>query len=152
MDVHCISRFQTAITSSLILFDHTVVLHAQPANWDCHPAILILVIVNLRTLTCFPTNGDECEQLVLEYQIACVVVFTEEQVWRKRVPVYRIALQINVDLAGAKVRFRNSAQPGYELIEVHRLRGCLNAHDSCSFFARRHTASLFGMGLRLVLR
>src|SRR6185369_215109 len=59
VNLNCIRGLQTAITTDFVLIDHAEVLHKQPAHGNRHPAILILVIVNLRALSLFPAHCNQ---------------------------------------------------------------------------------------------
>jgi len=54
-----------------------VVLHAQAANGDNHPAILVAMVVDAAGLADFPADGHAFEKGVFENQIAGVVAFGE---------------------------------------------------------------------------
>ena len=73
VNVERIRRFETAVSGVVSLFQHAKVLHAKPAYRNCHPAVLIMVVVYLRSLSYLPTDRYQLEQIVLEDQIACVV-------------------------------------------------------------------------------
>jgi hypothetical protein len=116
VNVEVVRRFEAAVSFFVFLFQHPKVLNTKPAHRNCHPAILIVVVMYLRSLSYLPTYRYELEQVVLKNQIACVVVIAEDQIPFNRPFIYHVAGQIIVDLAGVKVFFRNLTQPGEKVI------------------------------------
>ncbi len=52
-----------------------IILHAQAAHRDGHPAILITMVMDAAMLADFPTNGHALEHFIFENQVAGVAAF-----------------------------------------------------------------------------
>src|SRR5262245_4595967 len=50
VNIKRVSRFEPAKPGRLILIDDAKVLHPQLAMWNSHPAVLIVMVVDLRDL------------------------------------------------------------------------------------------------------
>jgi len=80
MNVESVSTFKQAVTCPLFVLHHPEVLDSKPTDWHCHPAILVLMVVNAGKLANLPTNGQQFELLVPKNQVPRIVVLAEEKI------------------------------------------------------------------------
>src|SRR5712692_4567360 len=149
VNVNGARRFEPAVSSSLVLLEHTKILHSKLAERNCHPAVLIVVIVNLRRLSHLPADRNQLEQAVLEDEISRVMVLAEMKVEPERGRVNHVALEIIVDGSRAKARLGNVAQTGDKLIDMDKLNGRFNAHNSAPLTVKAHYTSVRRTSLSL---
>jgi hypothetical protein len=103
VNVERIGCFQTAISGCSFLIDYSKVLYSKFAGGYRHPAVLIVVIVNLRYLPNFPADRYQFKESIFEDQVAGIVILAEEGVGLERGFIYRMILDVLVDSPGAKV-------------------------------------------------
>lgn len=97
MNVEGLSSIQLAISTGRILRDHAEVLDAKLADWHRHPATLIPVVMNRRSLAHVPADRHQLEQFIPEDQIARVVFVAEENVWLQSGFIHAMVLKVIVD-------------------------------------------------------
>jgi len=88
-DIHfdCIERLQPTTPASKVLVNEMKIFHLQTANRNCHPAVLIAMVVHGTRLTDLPANGHQFIERRAINQIACVMLPIPIQIWCKRIGI-----------------------------------------------------------------
>src|SRR5215813_3513991 len=117
VNIEAVSFFKTAIPRGTVLVQNAKVLHSQPASRNGHPAVLIMMVMNLRDLSDLPTDRQQLKKIVLKDQVSRVMVFAEEGVRPERILINHPISYVIIDNAGAEIIFWNRAQTCYKLID-----------------------------------
>lgn len=91
--LHGVERFQPAMPSRQILINKVEILYLEPAKWDCHPAVLIAMIMNGAGLTDLPANGHQLVKWSAINQIAGIVLTIPGEIRHEGVRINRSVLQ-----------------------------------------------------------
>jgi hypothetical protein len=117
VDVEGVGRLDARVGAPLVAFGDAIVLHAQSPHGHRHPAVLVVVVVYLRTLPHVPAHGHEFEEGVLEDEVARVVVAAEVRVAAERVGLDGVALEVVEDPADGELGFADGAQAREEGVD-----------------------------------
>jgi hypothetical protein len=78
IDLQSLYQLNSTIPGLILLLQDAKVLNAKSAHRHGHPAILVGVIMNVRSLTHFPAERHQLKEIVLKNQVASVLFLAEE--------------------------------------------------------------------------
>src|SRR5579864_1748401 len=125
-DVHLdgIKRFQLAKPSRQILINKMEIFYLEPAEWDCHPAVLVAMIVNGAGLTDLPANGHQFVKWSAINQITRVVLPIPGEIRRKGFGIdWHLREELAQRLGGDECGLRQYAQLFDEFLNGNRFGG-----------------------------
>src|SRR5262249_10874159 len=104
---------QYTFTTIQVLRYHSIILHLQPANRHCHPAVLVAMVVHRAGLAHLPADCKQLVEWCLVYEVASVVLPVPGEIGRQSLGRDRSTLQKSKNfVCTVECRCRELSQAG----------------------------------------